>query len=467
MNTMMDKLNHHPASYKDPSGFIFTHQSRVFRAIDASYKKTYDYFMKSGLYERLVNESLLIPHKELRTAKKMGNVKYILEPVKIPFISYPYEWCFSQLKEAALITLTIQKIALEYGMILRDASSFNTQIYRGKPIFIDTLSFGVYEEGRPWSAYKQFCEQFLAPLALIAYADPRLSRLSHLFLNGVPLDLAVKLLPWRKKIRQGPLLHLVFHSSNLRSGSRAGAAKPELFFPKSSMMGLIASLESAIQSITWNPVKTMWSQYNGNNKTISYKQISLEDKKHIVERCIKMCRSKYIWDLGANTGEFSRIAAGLGAFVVSVDSDPSVIEYQYLNNRVGKVSNILPLCIDILNPTPNLGWMNLERESFINRPKPDTILALAIIHHLAIGENIPLSNLAEALSTLTEKLIIEFVPKTDPQVKEMLLFREDIFPSYTQAGFEAAFAKHFSPIFSKRIRATDRWIYVFKKKKEK
>ena len=215
----------------------------------------------------------------------------------------------------------------------------------------------------------------------------------------------------------------------------------------------------------FNPMTA--SDNSAKNNRMTLQDVALLIKDELNGEEVVSWHSKYIWDLGANTGEFSRIAAGLGAFVVSVDSDPSVIEYQYLNNRVGKVSNILPLCIDILNPTPNLGWMNLERESFINRPKPDTILALAIIHHLAIGENIPLSNLAEALSTLTEKLIIEFVPKTDPQVKEMLLFREDIFPSYTQAGFEAAFAKHFSPIFSKRIRATDRWIYVFKKKKAK
>jgi len=463
----MDKFNRNPSSYRDPSGFIFTHNARLFRAINASYEKTYVHLIKSGLYERLVDESLLISHKEINTMKKIDTVKHIIEPVKIPFVSYPYEWCFSQLKDAALLTLNIQKIALEYGMFLRDASSFNIQIYRGKPIFIDTLSFGIYEEGYPWVAYRQFCEHFLAPLALIAYADARLSHVSSSFLNGIPLDFAVKLLPWRKKIQRELLLHLVFHSHNLKSADKSGTRRSKLFFSKPSMMGLLASLEFAIQSITWNPAKTIWSHYVTNNKTVSYAPISLDDKKSIVASCIKKCGSKYIWDLGANTGEFSRIASQLGAFVVSVDSDPSVIEYQYVNNRSQKISNILPLCIDILNPTPGLGWMNLERESFFNRPKPDTILALAILHHLAIGANIPLSNLAEALARLTETLIIEFVPKTDRQVKEMLLFREDIFPSYTQTGFEEAFTKHFYLIFSKRIRATDRWIYVFKKKKIK
>ncbi len=464
MHTTIDNLNHNPSSFRDPSGFIFTYNSRIYRTVDASYESTYVQLMKSGLYDRLIQESLLIPHKEVRPPKNVKNVKVVLEPEKIPFISYPYEWCFSQLKDAALLTLAIQKIALEYGMTLRDASSYNVQQYHGKAIFIDTLSFGIYTEGRPWVAYKQFCEQFLAPLALIAYVEPRLSRLSRSFLNGVPLDLAIKLLPWRKKIQKELLLHLVLHAHTIQSVDKPDTDKSKFFFSKSSMMGLISSLESAVRSITWNPTKTLWSDYVRNNTAVSYTPLSMEDKRRKVEYCINLCHSKYIWDLGANIGEFSRIASQLGAFVVSIDSDPSVIELQYLNNRSQNIRTILPLCIDVLNPTPNLGWMNTERESFYNRPRPDTILALALIHHLAIGENIPLSNLTKAFASLCEKLIIEFVPKSDQQVQDMLRFRKDIFSSYTQAEFETEFTKYFSVAFSKKISASDRWIYVFKKK---
>lgn len=421
--------------------------------------------MKSGLYDRLVRESLLIPHREIKTLKTVNVGSLIIEPVEIPFISYPYEWCFSQLKDAALITLKIQKIAIEYGMILRDASSFNIQMYNGKPIFIDTLSFAIYEEGKPWFAYKQFCEHFLAPMSLIAYVDSRLSRLLHQYLDGIPLDLAVRLLPWTKKLHQGLLLHLVFHSHSQKHRSKIETGVSKLYFPKSSLMGLITSLESTVRSIKWTPRKTMWSQYNKANKVRSYRESSLLDKKKIVEKYLKASRSKYIWDLGANTGEFSRLASTLGIFVVSIDNDASVIENQYRNNIAEKINNILPLCIDILNPTPGLGWRNLERESFLNRPKPDAIMALAIIHHLAIGANIPLSNLAETLFALTDKVIIEFVPKTDPQVEEMLRLREDIFPGYTQAGFESAFGKYFSVVSSEKISDSKRTLYLLKRKK--
>ena len=178
------------SSFRDPSGFLFYRDGELYRQINASYKEDYDRFVRSGLYEKLVSGKLLVTHEEINiSAEKPETVYKIIKPEKIPFISYPFEWSFSQLKEAALLTLEIEKIALNYGMTLKDANAYNIQFLRGRPIFIDTLSFEKYEEGKPWIAYHQFCKHFLSPISLMKYTDIRLGQLNRIFIDGIPLDL--------------------------------------------------------------------------------------------------------------------------------------------------------------------------------------------------------------------------------------------------------------------------------------
>lgn len=452
----------HPSSYKDPSGYVFTYKNKLFREIDVSFIKQYTHFMQSGLYNRLVKESLLIPHREVKNIVLTKKGNYVIKPLKIPFISYPYEWCFSQLKDAALLTLKIQKIALEYNMTLRDATSFNIAFYKGSPIYIDTLSFGFYKEGKPWDAYRQFCEHFLAPLALMAYRDVRLSLLLEKYINGIPLNIALTLLPWYRKLQPGILLHLGFHGKSQQY--KKDMSFNNQVFPKSSLMGLLGSLESTVKSLVWHPDTTMWSEYETQQKYHSYTRNSIADKKRIVRRYLSKCRPKTVLDVGANRGEFSTLASGLGASVISIDTDPSVVEYQYQQNHAENTKDILPLCIDVTNPTPSIGWANEERLSFLNRIKPDVVIMLATLHHIAISNNIPFKKIAEFLSRITKYVIIEFVPKTDRQVREMLTVRQDIFTEYTEEQFQTQFGVYFSILSSKKIAGSQRTIYVFKKK---
>lgn len=452
----------HPSSFKDPSGYIFTYQSRLYREIDPFYINQYTQLMTSGLYHRLVQESLLIPHREDHMLKPEKPGGKIIEPTRIPCISYPYEWSFSQLKDAALATLKIQMIALEYGMSLRDANGCNIQFYQGTPVLIDTLSLGEYEKGKPWVAYRQFCEHFLAPLACMAYTSVHLSFLLAKYGDGIPLDVAQHLIPWYRKIQPGIFFHLVLHGQNQQSSLQTIPSSSQFSLP--ALKGLVASLEATVRSISWHPDTTQWLSYATQKTHTSYVSSALRDKKKIVETYLKKVHPSVVLDIGANSGVYSKLAANLGSSVLSIDIDPSVVEYQYTNMSGEEKKQIFPLCVDIVNPTPGIGWKNEERLPFLRRIKPDCVMALAVLHHVVIKQGIPLNNLAKFFADSTPWLIIEFVPKTDPHAQSLLRVRQDIFSDYTTPQFEAVFSKYFSIVSSQKIKHSQRTVYLFKRK---
>lgn len=450
-------------SFRDPSGYIFTRGESIFRQINKSYQKDYDLLTKSGLYEKLTSAGFLISHTE-ESVSPSAEVFKIIRPQKIPFISYPYEWCFSMLKDAALLTLTIQQIALEYGMSLKDASAFNIQFLKGKPILIDTLSFEKYEEGKPWIAYKQFAEHFLAPLTLMAMTDIRLNRLAILFIDGIPLDLVSKLLPFRSKLKPSLLLHIHAHAGGQKKFSDRKISDLKLkSFSKRAFLGLIDNLKSTTGNLSWNLHNTTWSEYS-NSGFHNYDETSLSQKETVINKFLKQIKPNSVWDLGANTGRFSRLAAETGAQVMAFDFDEGALEKNYLQVCKNREENILPLFCDLLNPTPALGWSNQERLSLIERGPADLILALALIHHLAISGNVPLDLIAEFLARLSTNLIIEFVPKEDSQVQRLLQNRKDIFLSYNKQGFEKAFRQYFQIKETIPILKSKRIIYLMKRK---
>ncbi len=202
------------SSFRDPSGFLFSRSGTLYRQVNQSYRTHYEALMSSGLYQELVKSGRLVVHQLADIPAEIPELAYqVIQPVRIPFISYPYEWSFSQLKDAALCTLAIQKTALEKGMSLKDSSAYNIQFHQGQPTLIDTLSFEVYREGEPWIAYRQFCQHFLAPLALMAYVDIRLSQLLRTYVDGIPLDLASRLLPRRTKYNLALATHIHLHAA--------------------------------------------------------------------------------------------------------------------------------------------------------------------------------------------------------------------------------------------------------------
>lgn len=461
----MIELKKEPSSFRDPSGFLFYRDGTLYRQVNRVYQSHYDHFMQSGLYDELVTQGLILSHIDVGHIEppKPDLAYRIIQPEMADFIAYPYEWCFQQLRGAALTTLRLARLGLTHGMMLKDASAFNVQFHQGRWRLIDTLSFEVYQEGTPWVAYKQFCQHFLAPLALMAYRDQRLGLLSRVYLDGVPLDLAARLLPARNLLRFGLLTHIHLHA---RSQKRYAdeAIKPDKVRGKVSqkaMFGLLDSLRNTVKSLSVGKDPTPWSDYYGQT---NYSESAFEEKKTIVSDFIERVKPECVWDLGANTGEFSRLASERGIFTVAFDVDPGAVGINYVQVRKNRETQLLPLVMDLTNPSPDLGWASDERHSLISRSPVPMVLALALIHHLAIANNVPLTRLAELFYTICDHLVVEFIPKSDSQVQRLLASREDIFSNYSQAGFEAAFKPYFNTLDRQKISDTERTLYLMVRK---
>lgn len=451
------------SSFRDPSGFIFKQDGVLYRQVNPIYQPAYDQLMNSGLYADLAAKGWLIGHEEVNELAASRPEAYkIIQPEIIPFISYPYEWSFSQLKDAALLTLHILKAALEKGMILKDASAYNIQFLDGHPVLIDTLSFDLYRDGSPWDGYRQFCQHFLAPLALAARVDIRLTQLLKVYIDGIPLDLASELLPSSTRFGlSGLALHIHMHASMQKQYSGDSAVKTSsIQIKKEAILKLVDGLEKTIEELKWEPKGTEWGEYYS---ATNYSSDALRLKGEIIGNWIQAVQPKSAWDLGANNGLFSREASRRGVMTVASDIDPAAVEKDYLTVKHDHEKNLLPLIIDLTNPSSSIGWANRERDSFSERGPVDLILALALLHHLAISNNVPLEAIAQYFASICSWAVVEFVPKSDSQVKRLLATRKDIFPNYSEAGFEAAFSGFFKIEEKKTIPGSDRTLYLLKR----
>lgn len=452
---MLSETKREYSSFRDPSGYLYEDGGVLYRRVNKCYLPDYEMLMGSGLYARLVEKRLIIAHEEVE--KNHNGVR--IKPERIDFISYPYEWSWSQYRDAALLTLEVQKVAFEYGMVLKDASAYNVQFYKGRPIFIDTLSFEKYKEGGPWVAYQQFCKHFFAPLALMHYNDMRLNQLGRVFIDGVPLDMASVILPMRSHMNMGAKVHIHMHAkSQARHASSEGVGK-EGTVSKLGFLGLIDSLESTIRKWGKRHKETEWGDYYNNT---NYSGESFEKKKELIRSFVKELNPKRLWDLGGNTGVFTRLASDMGVDTVCFDIDPNAVDANYLQVKAKGEERILPLMLDLTNPSGGVGWANQERKGLMARGKADVVMALALIHHLVIGSNVPMGMVAEYFYELSDGLIIEFVPKGDCRVDTLLATREDIFHDYTKEGFEEAFGEFFEVIREEQVEGSLRTLYCMR-----
>ena len=449
-----------PGSFRDNAGFVFTRGDRILRQVNRQFSDEYDAAAASGLYEELIAERLLIPHRAAPLDDRFtADACAVLEVERIPLLSWPYEWSFGQLRDAALLTLDLQARALRRGFTLRDASAYNVQFLKGRPIFIDTLSIGRATPGSPWVAYRQFCEHFLVPLALMSHRDIRCGQLLRAFIDGVPLDLGARLLPFRSRLDPQLLFHVVLHARSVRAFADSSVAKVARGAQMSTraLLALVDGLRSAVESLRWAPTGTEWGDYVGNT---NYSADATASKRQIVRDALVRLAPRTVWDLGSNTGEFSREASRTAPFVAAFDVDPAAVEQNYRRVRADHDERVLPLLLDLRNPTAGGGWAGEERASLVERGPADTILALALVHHLAISSNVPLDRIADFMARLGRSLIVEFVPKSDSQVERLLRNRPDTFPDYTQDHFERCFGARF--VIDHRVQVVDsaRWIYT-------
>lgn len=449
-------------SFRDPAGHVFVEDGVLYRTVNHCYRPHYDRLVESGLSRSLVDAGLLIAHVEAptRSGNGSGRPAYrTIKPEPVPFISYPYEWCFSQLKDAALATLQIQRAALAHDLSLKDCSAYNIQFHQGRPLLIDTLSFECYREGRPWPAYRQFCQHFLAPLAVMAMNDHRLNQLLRIHIDGLPLDLASSLLPWKSRLSLGRLLHLHLHArSQVRYADRAVKVSSGSM-SRTALLGLVDSLESAVAGITWKPSRTTWGDYYEHT---NYTPEAFARKLATVGEMLGRLDPATVWDLGANDGTFSRVASGKGRYTLAFDLDHVAVDKNYRRARADGDRNLLPLLLDLSNPSPALGWAHTERQSLAERGPADAVLALGLVHHLAISNNLPLASIAAFFRSVARNLIVEFVPKTDSQVQRLLRNREDIFDEYNRQEFERVFSTHFRIESTVRVEGSERTLYAMR-----
>jgi hypothetical protein len=453
-----------PSSFRDPAGFVFRHEGVLYRQINKGHDEGYRALMDSGLYDQLAGTGRLVAHDEVPLRPwSAPDAAVVLRPALVPFISYPYEWSFHQLRDAALLTLEVQDAAVQRGCSLRDASAYNVQFVGRRPTLIDTLSIGAWPPGRPWDAYRQFCSHFLLPLALMSYGHPACGRLGALWMDGIPLDVGRHLLPLRSWLRPGLAMHLHAHGrAQAATGTQTphGTERRHPTMSATAMRGLVDSLRRAVERVPPPRVSGVWSEYG---TTCNYSEAATAHKRALVEDYLiqagRTAPLRCVWDVGANTGAYSELAAGHAEYVVSMDLEPSVVDRIWTTAARGR-DNILPLVQDLTNPSPALGWRHSERQSLVERGPADAVLALAVVHHLAIGGNVPLPQVAAFFRSICRALVVEFVPKEDSQVRRMLAVREDVFPTYSREGFEAAFAAHFDVLRADRISDSVRTLYL-------
>jgi hypothetical protein len=450
---------HHPSSYRDPSGFIFEKNGVLLRQVNIFYKEHFDHFIKSGCYDQLVKKGLLIPHENLQE-NLTGNSEYYttLKPERIEFISYPYEWSFDMLKDAAILTLQLVKEALQFEMVLKDATPYNIQWHKGKFIFIDTLSFEKYEQ-TPWIAYRQFCESFLGLLLIMHYSKKQLTELQISWPNGIPLDIIQSLLPKRSRFSLYTYLHIHLHAKY--SLKRSEKPEKRKSFSKQKLLNLISSLEVLINKLKTPNQKSTWSEYY---EEASQRNDYLEQKKKIIAGWVnEMNGIKTAIDLGANEGEFSKLLAEKNIYTIAADFDPYCINELYRQIKNTGEKNIQPIVLDLSIPSPAIGVHNKERNSFIDRTNVELVLALALIHHLVISKNIPFEMIAETLQEIGQNLILEFIPKEDEKIKLMLSRKKDMYTNYDEVNFVKEFEKYYTVIDKKTIPGTGRILYLMQK----
>ncbi len=425
------------------------------------YQETWQGVVQSGIIDKALDEGLIVPFEEHPPLP--GSWK-TLKVETIPFISYPYEWSFSQLKDAALLTLDLQQMALEKAMVLKDASAYNVQFVGARPIFIDLLSFEPWQQGDTWQAYRQFCSHFLAPLALASTSDLRLAQLSRQWIDGIPLDIATTMLPWKARLSSGLLMHLVLHAAmqNKYADPRSFKKKKSNQMTLEKISDIVESLENTVHKRKFPAQKTEWGDYYTDT---NYTDEGTKAKLRIVESVAKQHSGSLAIDLGANTGRFSVPLAKYFGTVVSADIDPAAVDQHYCHLRDHGPDNILPLVLDLSSPSPALGWAGQERKSFVERCDADMMIALALCHHLYFTVGIPFAQISTFFASLIGSegvLICEFVPRNDSQVQRMLSARDDIFDDYTQHEFERSFqAVGFKELERHSMPDSIRTLYVF------
>jgi hypothetical protein len=405
----------------------------------------------------LVREGLLVQNSRCRDVPVPDGWAAVIESKPLPFVNYPYEWSFSMLQDAALLTLELTARALEAGFALKDASGYNVFFDGARPVFIDVSSLGAYEEGMPWVAYGQFCDHFLAPLMLEAYKGIPFQPFLRSNLSG--LSVSTQLAPLftgRDLLRAGVLIHVKLRAlidqrtQRLETGMRREVRRASL--PKAAVLANIRRLRRVVTRLS-SRSPSVWADYDQFN---TYDAPMTERKAAFVSAaCERLGGGRLAWDIGANTGRYSRLLSAHFPCVVAMDADPGAIDrlYREFKGAPGE-RTILPLVVDLMNPSPSQGWRGAERESLLARGRPDFAAYLALVHHICLGQGVPLDAFLDMVQEVSDAAVVEFVAIDDPQSRAVLATRMEAHGDYTIESFRTLAAERGRTLAEEALSAT-------------
>jgi len=451
-----------PASFRDPHARVYDYEGRVLREVSNNKKEFFLEFLDSDFYRQLRGKSIVetdfVNFRKIEKNKTSTDT-FFLEHEKIEFITYPHEWCFETLKEVAIFHLNLQKKALDSGFFLKDASPYNVQFKNGKPIFIDLLSFESYHEGDYWVAYKQFCDNFLNPLVIRSHTGIEHNMFFRGSIDGVDARLTSAILPLKSWFSFKIISHIHIRAwleKKVDSSSPSQSISSRPGISKKNIQALWESLEIFIKKLSARDL-TYWSEYENNN---SYVKTAVQIKDNLVRNFINKYKPNTLLDLGCNRGRFCRIAFESGASkVIGLDIDGSAVDKANLDYFL-RSRDFIALQFDLMNPSPAIGWQNIERSIIWDRmPRIDTLICLALVHHICISKNVPLGDFVKFLFNLSKTILVEFVPKTDSMVQGLLSNRSDIFDDYNEENFERELSKHGHIIEKRNIKDSSRTLY--------
>ena len=453
-------------SFRDRDGRIYRSNDRIIRGVSQLALEEFQKLQSTRFYTKflekgqLVETRILPPDQVPLSADIQQQWAGFLEHSLIPVISYPYEWTFGMLRDAALLQLDLVEAAILEGMALKDATPYNIQFVSGRPVFIDIPSFETLPAGAPWAGYRQFCEMFLFPLMLQAYKGIHFQPLMRSGIDGVGIQTAARLFGFRDRFRSGVLTHVWLQAKlDSRYGSTSQNVRSDLKsagFNKEMILANIRKMRKLITRLKWQGDGSEWGSYE------EFHNYSEDDhllKESFIEECVAASEANLVWDIGCNTGQFSKIAAAHAGGVVAMDLDHFAVERLYRETKAEGIQDILTLVQNVADPSPNWGWRNSERTDLKTRARPDLVLCLALIHHVVISANIPLDEFIGWLADTSDQLVIEYVSRSDDKVEALLRNKEDKYVDYSRKGLEQALNRYYTILKQVPLDSGNRFLY--------
>ncbi|MFY1632029.1 methyltransferase [Solwaraspora sp. WMMB335] len=474
-----------PGSFRDPTNRIFYADGMVLRGLGPDAARDWRDVSQAAFLAPLMAAGKVIG-TEIAAADSLPESVVrrwhtVLRHDRVPFVSYPYEWSFAMLRDAARLHLEILRAALTDGVTMKDGTAFNLQWRGTEPVFIDVGSFQPDHAGEPWAGYRQFCQTLLYPLLLQAHLGVDFQPWLRARIDGIESGQLRRLFGGTRRLRAGVLKHVHLHDAmqTRHAGATTGAVREEIRdagFSRELVQATVRSLIKLVDRLDWSPPRSHWAAYQ---RTCTYSAADRAAKIAFVDA--QLASHPYpgtVFDLGANDGTYSRIAAEHARYVVAVESDPAVVDDLYRRLRADRETRILPILMDLADPSCGGGWGGVERAPFSTRARADTVLALAVIHHLAIGRNVPLSRILDWVTAMlsgpdragsdrlgpdgrTGQLIIEFVHPDDPMARRLLANKPaGLFDDYHRTEFERLLTQRYEITRREELPSGTRTLYA-------